>query len=88
METAYQLAPCIVLEESVSASTTNSFEVSLSIEARAKPFGVGMTFASTSEATTTLVYNIELVRGDRDYIGMANAYLSAKLRIKGCKMPF
>ncbi|KAG0354239.1 hypothetical protein BG005_006650 [Podila minutissima] len=78
----------IVFDESVSASTTNSFEVSLSIDARAKPFGVGMTFASTSEATTTLVYNIELVRGDRGYIGMANAYLSAKMRVKGCIYPF
>ncbi|KAF9292711.1 hypothetical protein BGZ74_000205 [Mortierella antarctica] len=78
----------IVFEESVSASTTNSFEVSLSIDARAKPFGVGMTFASISEATTTLVYNIELVRGDRGYIGMAIAYLSAKMRVKGCIYPF
>ncbi|KAG0083000.1 hypothetical protein BGZ92_011181 [Podila epicladia] len=37
----------ILFEKSISASTTNSIEVSLSIKARAKPFAVGMTSVTT-----------------------------------------
>ncbi|KAF9293458.1 hypothetical protein BGZ74_011705 [Mortierella antarctica] len=87
---------CMIgLEETVTVSTTHSAEVSLSIEAGAKPFGIGMSFtttvgygfSSTAEASTTLVYNFDLVRGDTGYIGMVNAQVSARVRVTGCKCP-
>ncbi|KAF8931732.1 hypothetical protein BGZ52_011875 [Haplosporangium bisporale] len=85
---------CMIgLEESVSVSTTHSVEVSMSITAGAKPFGIGMEFTSTAgygysntaEESTTLVYNFDLVRGDTGYIGIVNAEVSANVRVSGCR---
>ncbi|KAF9308647.1 hypothetical protein BG003_010796 [Podila horticola] len=83
----------IGLEESVSISTTHSREVGLSMEAGAKPFGVGVTFtasakygfSATKETSTSLTYTFNLDKGDSGYIGMVNAQISAKVRIAGCK---
>ncbi|KAG0033510.1 hypothetical protein BGZ82_006087 [Podila clonocystis] len=87
------LTCAITYSESVSVSTTHSAEVSLSITAGAKPFGVGMDFtttvgygySNTAEQSTTVSYNFDLVRGDAGYIGMVNAQVSAKLNISGCR---
>ncbi|KAG0252952.1 hypothetical protein BGZ95_006481, partial [Linnemannia exigua] len=87
-------ATCMIgLEESVSISTTHSAEVSMSITAGAKPFGIGMDFtttigygySNTAESSTTLVYNFDLVQGDTGYIGIVNAEVSAKVRVSGCR---
>lgn len=87
-------ATCTIgLEESVSVSTTHSAEVSMSITAGAKPFGIGMEFtvtagygfSKTAEESTTLVYNFDLVRGDTGYIGIVNAEVSAQVRYSGCR---
>ncbi|KAG0344680.1 hypothetical protein BG005_001717 [Podila minutissima] len=79
--------------KSVSVSTTHSAEVSLSITAGAKPFGIGMDFtttvgygySNTAEESTTLSYNFDLVRGDSGYIGMVNAEVSADVKVSGCR---
>ncbi|KAG9061898.1 hypothetical protein KI688_007049 [Linnemannia hyalina] len=83
----------IGLEESVSVSTTNSLEVSMSITAGAKPFGVGMEFtvttgygfSNTVEESVSLSYGFDLVRGDSGYIGMVSAEVSAYVRVEGCR---
>ncbi|KAI9237869.1 MAG: hypothetical protein BYD32DRAFT_461203 [Podila humilis] len=87
-------ATCTIgFAKSVSVSTTHSAEVSLSITAGAKPFGIGMEFtttvgygySNTAEESTTLSYNFDLVRGEAGYIGMANAEVSADVRVSGCR---
>ncbi|KAI9235503.1 MAG: hypothetical protein BYD32DRAFT_463365 [Podila humilis] len=63
-------------------------EVSLSIMTSAKPFGidmdftttVGYSYSQTSEETTTLKYDFDLVRSDPGYIVMVNAQVSVRTR--------
>ncbi|KAF9369751.1 hypothetical protein CPC16_004217 [Podila verticillata] len=87
---------CMIgLEESVTVSTTHSAEVGLSIGTGAIPFGVGVSFtgstqygfSSTTATSTSLVYHFDLVQGDRGFVGMVNAQISAQVRIAGCKCP-
>ncbi|KAF9391767.1 hypothetical protein CPC16_003955 [Podila verticillata] len=62
-------------------------EVSLSIMTSAKPFGidmdftttVGYSYSQTSEETTTLKYDFDLVRSDPGYIVMVNAQARSEL---------
>ncbi|KAF9082818.1 hypothetical protein BGX23_012040 [Mortierella sp. AD031] len=69
------------LHESVSVSTTHSFEASFLVEIGAKPFGVGMSFTAslgygyskTNEVSTQLSYEFTTDKGDRGYIGFVNA---------------
>ncbi|KAF9214473.1 hypothetical protein BGZ59_003614 [Podila verticillata] len=69
-------------------SATRSTEVSLSIMTSAKPFGidmdftttVGYSYSQTSEESTTLKYDFDLVRSDPGYIVMVNAQVSARVR--------
>jgi len=83
----------IGLEEGVSISTTHSVEVSVSITAGAKPFGIGMEFTATAgygfsdttEESTTLLYNFDLAQGDAGYIGIVNAEVSAEVRVSECR---
>ncbi|KAG0328461.1 hypothetical protein BG000_000478 [Podila horticola] len=83
----------IELDESVSVSTTNSLEVSLTIEVGGEPFGVGVKFSGTvgygfsetKEITTGLKYSYDLERNDTGYIGMVNAQVSSTVRLIACK---
>jgi len=83
----------IGLQESVSVSTAHSTEVSVSITAGAKPFGIGMEFtttlgygfSSTAEESTALSYEFHLVKGNIGYIGMVNAEVSAQVHVSGCR---
>ncbi|KAG0289142.1 hypothetical protein BGZ97_006566 [Linnemannia gamsii] len=82
----------VAYEETVSVSTTHSTEVSLSVTAGAKPFGIGMEFtatagygySNTAEESTTIGYTFNLDRGDMGYIGIVNAEVSATVRVSGC----
>ncbi|KAG0037537.1 hypothetical protein BGZ82_002356 [Podila clonocystis] len=48
---------CMVgLENAVTVSTTRSFEISMAIEAGAKPFGVGVTFMTTLAMTSSATW--------------------------------
>lgn len=83
----------IELDESISVSTTNSLEVSLTIEVGGEPFGVGVKFSGTvgygfsktKEITTGLKYSFDLERNDTGYIGMVNAQVSSTVRLIACK---
>lgn len=86
----------IMLEKTVSFSTTNSFEASLAIEAGVEPFGVGVKltamvgcgFSATSESSVSLSYAFNLKEGNAGYIGMVIAQISAELRYAICPMSF
>ncbi|KAI9234095.1 MAG: hypothetical protein BYD32DRAFT_489951 [Podila humilis] len=64
-----------------------SFAAGLSIMTSAKPFGVGMevtttvdySYSQTSEESTTLKYDFDVVRSDPGYIVMVNAQARSEL---------
>ncbi|KAF8985546.1 hypothetical protein BGZ52_010440 [Haplosporangium bisporale] len=73
--------------ESFKDKYCRPFAAGLSIMTSAKPFGVGMevtttvdySYSQTSEESTTLKYDFDVVRSDPGYIVMVNAQARSEL---------
>ncbi|KAK3812541.1 MAG: hypothetical protein J3R72DRAFT_462796 [Linnemannia gamsii] len=85
----------ITLQKTVGVSTTHSTELGFTTEVSGKPFGVGVSFSTsttfgfseTMEESTSLSYEFDLVQGDRGYIGMVSAQVSAFVDFVSCYCP-
>ncbi|KAH7052672.1 hypothetical protein BKA57DRAFT_456207 [Linnemannia elongata] len=77
--------------DTVTISTTHSEEVGLSAETSSMPFGMGVSFtvstslgfSETNEESATYSYEFNLRKGEKGYIGIVNAQISANIRVTG-----
>ncbi|KAG0010958.1 hypothetical protein BGZ81_002471 [Podila clonocystis] len=81
--------------EETTISSTHSQEVGFSVQMNSAPFGMGVTFetsfgfgfSTTNQVSTIVTYGFNVRKGEIGFIGMANAQISAKIRVRGCRCP-